>query len=122
MLGVARATRDGRALSFEFMRIYDDAGTPVLAAQPSGRPATLFRAAAVGAGRVTFDNPAHFPQRILYRLEPPDRLLARIEGERDGESRAVDFPLRRVACPREGPPMRTDDSRSRPARSRPAST
>jgi uncharacterized protein (TIGR02246 family) len=111
MVGVARATRDGRALSFEFMRIHDDAGTPVFAAQPSGRPPTLFRAAAVGAGRVTFENPAHdFPQRILYRLEPPDRLLARIEGERDGESRAVDFPLRRVACPGEGPPMTTDDA------------
>jgi hypothetical protein len=30
---------------------------------------------------------------------PPDELLARIEGERDGELRGIDFPLRRVACP-----------------------
>jgi 3-oxoadipate enol-lactonase len=112
MVGVARATRDGRALSFEYMRIFDDAGTPVFEAQPSGRPPTSFRARAVGVGRVTFENPAHdFPQRILYRLEPPDRLLARIEGERDGESRGIDFPLRRVACPGQGPPEAMDDAR-----------
>jgi hypothetical protein len=100
MVGVARMTGEGRTLSFEFMRITADEGVLVYAAQPSGRPPTLFRATAVGAGQVTFENPGHdFPQRILYHYTPPGQLHARIEGERDGELRGIDFPLRRVACP-----------------------
>jgi hypothetical protein len=100
LVGVARMTRDGRALSFEFMRIFDEQGTLVYAAQPSGRPPTLFRATAVASDDVTFENPEHdFPQRIRYRFVPPDALHARIEGERDGQLRGMDFPLRRTACP-----------------------
>jgi hypothetical protein len=101
LLGMARMTREDRTLSFEFMRIAaDDDGTIVYSAQPSGRPPTRFRATKIAANEVTFANPGHdFPQRILYRLTPPDELFARIEGERDGQLRGIDFPLRRVACP-----------------------
>jgi hypothetical protein len=100
LLGLARMTRDGRTLSFEFMRIFDDDGTLVFAAQPSGRPPTHFRATHMAPGSVTFENPGHdFPQRVLYRHVPPDQLRARIEGERDGQEGGMDFPLRRVACP-----------------------
>ncbi|HSJ07728.1 MAG TPA: DUF6265 family protein [Longimicrobiales bacterium] len=109
LLGLARMTRDGRTLSFEFMRIVDDAGTPVYIAQPSGREGTHFRARSATAnqtattGEAVFENPGHdFPQRVIYRHTPPDTLLARIEGERDGQLRGIDFPLHRVACP--GPP------------------
>jgi hypothetical protein len=100
LLGMARMTRDGRTLSFEFIRVVDDHGTLVYTAQPSGRPPTLFRATAVGPGDVTFENPGHdFPQRIRYRLDGEAGLHARIEGEREGQVRAIDIPLRRVACP-----------------------
>jgi hypothetical protein len=100
LLGVARMTRDGRTLSFEFIRVLDDDGTLVYAAQPAGRPATPFRATAVVYGDVTFENPEHdFPQRIRYRLDGEAGLHARIEGERDGQVRAIDFPMLRVACP-----------------------
>jgi hypothetical protein len=101
MIGVARMTRDGRTLSFEFMRIAtDDHDALVYTAQPSGRPPTHFHGTAIDASAATFENPEHdFPQRILYRLTSPEDLLARIEGERDGQLRGIDFPLRRVACP-----------------------
>jgi hypothetical protein len=100
MLGVARMTRAGRSVSYEFMRIADDDGTPVYAAQPSGRPPTLFRATSVTTSEVVFENPEHdYPQRIRYAFTPPDRLLARIEGEVGGQERALEFPLSRTACP-----------------------
>lgn len=100
LIGMARMVRDGRTLSFEFLRIVDDNGTLVYVAQPSGRPPTHFRATEITSNEATFENPDHdFPQRILYRLTPPDSLRARIEGEREGELRGMDFPLRRVACP-----------------------
>jgi hypothetical protein len=99
MLGAARMTRPSRTLSFEFIRIADEDGTLVYAAQPSGRPPTRFAATQVEANAVTFENPEHdFPQRIIYRHTPPDELAARIEGERDGQLRGMDFPLRRVPC------------------------
>jgi hypothetical protein len=100
LVGLARMTRDDRTLSFEFIRILDDHGTLVYAAQPSGRPPTHFRATTLDSRQVTFENPDHdFPHRIIYRFAPPDELFARIEGDMDGELRALDFPLRRTACP-----------------------
>jgi hypothetical protein len=99
--GMARMTREGRTLSFEFMRIaVGDQGVLVYTAQPSGGAPTHFTGTEVGPDRAVFENAGHdFPQRILYRLAPPDGLHARIEGERDGQLRGIDFPLSRVACP-----------------------
>lgn len=100
LLGVARMSRGDVTMSFEFLRIVDDHGTLVYFAQPGGRPPTRFTATEVSASSVTFANPEHdFPQRVLYRRAPPDSLVARIEGERRGETRGLDFPLRRVPCP-----------------------
>lgn len=113
LLGLARMTRGGRTVSFEFMRIIDDAGTPVFIAQPSGREGTPFRATAATAGEAVFENPGHdFPQRVIYRHTPPDSLRARIEGDADGQVRGMDFPLRRLACP--GPPAAADRSGREP--------
>jgi proline iminopeptidase len=54
---MAPMARDGRALSFDLMRIVDDVGTP------------------------------------------PDRLHARIGGEREGQLRAIDHPMGQTTCP-----------------------
>jgi aminopeptidase N len=100
LVGAARMTRDGRTLSWEFMRIIDDSGTLFYIAQPSGQSATSFRAVDVGDDVAIFENPMHdFPQRIVYRLTPPATLLARIEGQRNGALSSLEFPLSRVACP-----------------------
>ncbi|WP_309639315.1 hypothetical protein, partial [Methylibium sp.] len=59
-----------------------------------------FRAASAHADGIVFENPLHdFAQRISYRLLGDGSLLARIEGERRGRTRAVEFPMRRVDCP-----------------------
>jgi hypothetical protein len=50
---------------------------------------------------VTFANPAHdFPQRIVYARAGDGSLLARIEGERDGQLSSIEYPMQRVACDR----------------------
>lgn len=100
MLGVSRTLREGRAVAHEFLRIGEEEGTLVYLADPSGQTPTRFTASEVGDRAVTFVNPEHdFPQTIRYRSETPDVLQARIEGERQGETRGVDFPLRRARCP-----------------------
>ncbi len=100
MLGMARMSRDGRTLSFEFASLGEQDGAVVYSAQPSGRPPTPFRAKEISRSAATFENPAHdFPQRVIYRLAGPDELHARIEGERGGQLRGMDFPMKRVSCP-----------------------
>lgn len=100
LMGVSRTVRQGRTVDFEFMQIRQlPDGSVVFAAQPKGRPETLFTLQPGAAREAVFQNPAHdFPQRVIYRLEDGGRLRARIEGQRDGRLRGIDFPLQRVPC------------------------
>lgn len=100
MLGVGRTIRNGRTVDHEFLQIRLNAeGKLVYVALPARQKEATFVATHVGEGAVTFENPQHdFPQRILYRLQPGDRLAARIEGLRGGQLRGIDFPMRRVPC------------------------
>ena len=100
MLGVSRTVKNGKTVEFEFMQLRTSAeGKLVLIALPSGQKETTFVASAVSERSVTFENPQHdFPQRVIYRLQPEGRLVARIEGTRDGKVRGMDFPMKRVSC------------------------
>ncbi len=100
MPGMARTLRVGRPAEHEFMHIRPDAqGRLVYLAMPSGQTPTAFLAVSVDHESAVFENPDHdFPQRVIYRLQGPDQLQARIEGLRNGRLRGVDFPMRRVAC------------------------
>jgi hypothetical protein len=100
MLGVSRTVKNGRTVEFEFMQLRTNAeGKLVFIALPSGQKQTTFVASAVGPNSVTFENPQHdFPQKVTYRLDSPGRLIGRIEGNRGGTLRGVDFPMRKVAC------------------------
>lgn len=100
MLGVSRTVRNGRTVEFEFMQLRTNAeGKLVLIALPSGQKETTFVASSVTGDSVTFENPQHdFPQIVTYRLQPAGRLVARIEGTRDGKVRGLDFPMKRVSC------------------------
>lgn len=107
MLGMARTVRGGRTAEFEFMRIVAEDGALVFVAQPSGRPPTRFPAARVGAAEAVFEQPGHdFPQRVIYAQDGADRLRARIEGQRGGQLRGIDFPMTRTPCDG-GPPNPT---------------
>ena len=102
MLGLGRTTRGDTLVEFEQLRIFARGDTLVYAAAPSGQPRAEFRAVPpLDPHDLIFANPVHdFPQRIRYRRVGPDSLVARIEGERNGVPRGVDFPFRRVSCAR----------------------
>jgi hypothetical protein len=100
MFGVSRTVKNGKTVEFEFMQLRaNDDGKLVFIAMPSGQKETMFFASATAKDSVTFENPQHdFPQKVIYRLQPDGRLIARIEGTRSGKFRGVDFPMKRVAC------------------------
>jgi hypothetical protein len=106
-------------VAFEFVQLRVNAeGKLVFIALPSGQKETTFVASAVAKDSVTFENPEHdFPQKVMYRLQPGDRLVARIEGMRGGTLRGVDFPMKRVACDAlagaSGPPVSATNPGSR---------
>jgi len=100
MLGMSRTVKKGRTVEHEFLQIRPDAsGRLAYIAKPHNQAEASFPLKSAGEKSVVFENLEHdFPQRILYRAEGADRLMARIEGERNGKLRGVDFPMRRVAC------------------------
>ncbi len=99
MLGTSRTLVRDVAREFEFLRIETRAGVVTYVAQPGGGPATAFAATSVTDTSAVFDNPQHdFPQRILYRRVGADSLVARIEGPQGGQTRGIDFPMRRIGC------------------------
>ena len=100
LLGRGRTVRNGRPREHEVKAIRRNAeGHPVFIAQPSRQKEATFVATSIGERAVTFENPAHdFPQRVIYRAVGDTGLAARIEGQRNGTTRGIDFPMRRVAC------------------------
>lgn len=100
MLGMSRLVRGGQMVSHEAMRIQQRGDTLVYTAAPAGQAPAEFSSDGVTESVAVFQNPAHdFPQRIIYRHAAGDSLHARIEGLRDGHTRAVDFRMARVRCP-----------------------
>jgi hypothetical protein len=99
MLGASRTTVDGRVREFEQLRLEVAGDTLVYTALPSGQAEASFRSVEVGADRFTVANPRHdFPQRIGYRRQGADSLIAWIEGPgKDGVKR-IEYPMRRVSC------------------------
>lgn len=68
------------------------------ASQAQGHPPTEFGLLRQAENEAVFENAAHdFPQRVLYRREAADRLVARIEGLRNGQLRGIDFAMQRTA-------------------------
>ncbi|HSI51603.1 MAG TPA: DUF6265 family protein [Ideonella sp.] len=100
MLGMSRTIQRGQLREFEFMQFQlDPTGKLSFVAQPQGRPPTAFALAAAGDRQARFSNPQHdFPQTVIYQAVGNDRLLARIEGPRNGQLRGIDFPMKRIAC------------------------
>lgn len=99
MVGLSRTVRDGALAAYELIVLRERGDRLVYLAHPSGQPAAEFLSTAVSGDVAIFENPAHdFPQRLGYRRQGAS-LLAWIEGARDGKTRRVEFPYRRVACP-----------------------
>ncbi len=105
MLGVSRTVRHSETVEYEFLQIRETAAGEIeYVARPSGQTGAAFLLVRLSEREVVFENPDHdFPQRIIYRLIAEGNLEASIEGEVNGETRTVDFPLRRVDCESQTP-------------------
>jgi hypothetical protein len=100
MIGVGRTVRGDALVEYELVVLREQGGQLAYQAHPSGQPSATFLSKTVSATEVLFENAAHdFPQRVGYRRDGPDALLAWIEGTRNGQPRRVEFPYRRVTCP-----------------------
>ena len=99
MLAMNHTVVNGKTREFEFIRIVqEENGDIFFVANPSGQKEARFKAVMVTDREARFENPEHdFPQRIIYRRDG-DSLTGRIEGVSKGKDRAVDFPLKRIAC------------------------
>ena len=81
MASVHRDLKDGRTVSFEFLRIEQRGDSLVHFATPRGRNTTPFPLQSLAGRKVVFENLAHdYPQRILYWAGGNDTLHARTEG------------------------------------------
>ena len=107
MLGIGRIVANGRTVEYEYLRIEEKDGALVYTANPSGQAQDSFTQTELTGDKVVFANPQHdFPQRIRYTRVGPDALLAQIEGERNGATKVIDYPMSRVACAAPAEPKR----------------
>lgn len=92
MAGTSITVRNGRA-GWELSRIAPTGAGPdaplAYFAHPEGQEPAIFPVIESGPNRVVFQQAAHdFPQRVIYERDG-DLLNARIEGEINGEARAI---------------------------------
>src|SRR5882672_8744850 len=80
MMNAGRTVQGDKLVEFETVIIREQDGRLVYEAHPSGQPSAAFP-----------------PQRVGYKRDG-DSLLAWIEGPRNGQTRRIEFPYRRVAC------------------------
>ena len=101
MLGTGRTIRAGKLVEHEFVLLAERDGRLAYQAHPAGQPSTTFMSKEMDDTSVVFEDPAHdFPQRVGYRRVAGDQLLGWIEGTVSGKLRRVEFPYRRVECPK----------------------
>ena len=101
MLGTSQTVKNGKSLTFEFLRIGNNGqGLAYIAMPADAKEPTAFMLSKMSENEVVFENLKHdFPQRIIYRREGTDSLFARIEGPgAEGKTKGIDFPMKRVKC------------------------
>jgi hypothetical protein len=90
--------KEGRTISFEFLRIEATADAITYWASPRGRPATPFKLIEQSNKRVVFENTEHdFPRRIIYWMTDDGSLHAKIEGTLGGKPAAEEWAWTRSA-------------------------
>lgn len=100
MLSTSQMVKNGKTLSFEFLRIVEnDLGIYYISKPSENKEETSFKLVKFSGNEVIFENPEHdFPQRIIYRLEKDKSLFARIEGKNNGKEMGINFPMTRAKC------------------------
>jgi hypothetical protein len=100
MIGMSRTIVKDKTVAYEFLLIRQEAnGDIVLIAKPSGQKEATFKMTKLADREVVFENPDHdFPQRISYRSPETGVLNAQIDGQLNGKTRSIDFPMKKAAC------------------------
>lgn len=100
MIGTSQSVKAGKSVAFEFLRIINSGQGLTYVAQPSdAKEPTAFPATKLTLNEVVFENAKHdFPQRIIYRLDKPGSLFARIEGKQGEKGVSMEYPMERVSC------------------------
>jgi hypothetical protein len=100
MIGMSRSVADDRTVEYEYLRIEVRSGRLAYVASPAGQAEAAFLAAEITDRTAIFEAPGHdFPQKITYERLAPSSILAWIEGDVDGVSRVVEFPMTATRCP-----------------------
>lgn len=98
MVNVGRTVQADKLVEYETVVIREQDGRLAYQAHPSGQPSAVFMSRMVSNREVVFENLQHdFPQRVGYKRDG-DALLAWIEGPRNGQTRRIEFPYRKVGC------------------------
>jgi hypothetical protein len=99
MLEAGRTTRGDSLVEYEFVILHLAGATLAYEAHPSGQAAETFPQKSVTDSSFEVEDLAHdFPQRVGYRRQGNDSLLAWIEGSMSGQTRRIEFPYARVRC------------------------
>ena len=99
MMGMARNVQAGKVREYEFTLLRQEPNGDILyVASPSKQTETAFKLTSLRDGEAVFENPEHdFPKKVIYARQPDGSLLAAIEGPgRDGKTRRVEYPFKRV--------------------------
>ena len=100
LIGMSRSVAEDRTVEHEYLRIEVRGDRLAYVATPSGQAEATFLLAEITDRMVAFEAPGHdFPQRITYERMSPRSILAWIEGDVDGVSRVVEFPMTAARCP-----------------------
>jgi len=100
MIGMGRSVAENRTVEYEYLRIEIRDGRLAYVASPSGQAETAFLEAEITDSTIVFEAPGHdFPQKITYQRMSPRAILAWIEGDVDGVSEVVEFPMVATSCP-----------------------
>lgn len=99
MLGAGRTTVGTATREYEQLRLKVDGDRLVYTALPSGQHEASFPSIVVSDTLLVFENTAHdFPQRITYRRQGADSIVAQTEGPGPNGTRRIQFAMRRVSC------------------------
>ena len=100
LIGMSRSVAEGRTVEYEYLRIEVRGDRLAYVASPSGQAEAAFLSIEITDRTAVFEAPEHdFPQRIAYERMSPSSLLAWIEGDVEGVSRVVEFPMTAARCP-----------------------
>ena len=100
MIGMSRSVARGETVEHEHLRIETRERGLAFVALPSGQTEATFHQAELSDSMAVFEAPDHdFPQRITYRHLDRNLAVATIEGDEDGITRTIDFPMTKTDCP-----------------------